>query len=195
MATKTPLTDSVLIKNYIAGEEIALSQLIKKYQTRIYSFIYSKTNDREVTEDIFQETFFKVIKTLKSDSYNEEGKFLPWVIRISHNLIVDFYRKNSKMSLQRDSEENPVFYFIADDAPNIEKQMISQYIEQDLLKLIERLPKDQKEIIQLRFFEEKSFKEISISKGISVNTALGRVRYAILNIKKMAEKNSITLSQ
>lgn len=195
MATKTPLTDSVLIKNYIAGDEIALSHLIKKYQTRIYSFIYSKTNDREVTEDIFQETFFKVIKTLKSDSYNEEGKFLPWVIRISHNLIVDFYRKNSKMSLQRDSEENPVFYFIADDAPNIEKQMISQYIEQDLLKLIERLPKDQKEIIQLRFFEEKSFKEISISKGISVNTALGRVRYAILNIKKMAEKNSITLSQ
>lgn len=190
--TQTP--DALLVKNYMAGDENALAILIKRHQTKIYGFIYSKIADRDVTDDIFQDTFVKVIKTLKSQSYNEEGKFLPWVMRIAHNLIVDHFRKGKKMPMLRETEEFSILTFLTDNSPTIEKKIITEQVEQDLVKIIEELPDDQKEVLMMRIYQDLSFKEISDLTGVSINTALGRMRYAILNMRKVIEKNQIILT-
>jgi RNA polymerase sigma-70 factor (ECF subfamily) len=187
-------SDALLIRNYIAGDENALALLIKKYQSRIYGFIYSKIADRDLVDDIFQDTFMKVIKTLKSQSYNEEGKFLPWVMRIASNLIIDHYRKNKKMPMLRDTEEFSVFTFLKDDSHNVESKIINEQVERDLRKIIEHLPNDQKEVLIMRIYQDLSFKEISEMTGVSINTALGRMRYALANIRKVVEKNQIILT-
>ena len=193
MAT-TLIPDSLLVKNYIAGDESALALLINKHQTKIYGFIYSKMSDRDIADDVFQDTFIKVIKTLKSNSYNEEGKFLPWVLRIAHNLIVDHYRKNKKMPMLRETEEFSIFNILTDNSLTIEDQIINELIEKDLQKIILELPADQKEVLMMRIYQDLSFKEISDKTGVSINTALGRMRYAILNLRKVIEKNQIILS-
>ncbi|RZJ99234.1 MAG: sigma-70 family RNA polymerase sigma factor, partial [Flavobacterium sp.] len=180
--------------NYVAGDENALASLIKRHQSKIYGFIYSKTGDRDVSEDIFQDTFIKVIKTLKSNSYNEEGKFLPWVMRIAHNLIVDYFRKNKKMPMFRETEEFSIFSIMTDNNPNIEAQMITTQVENDLQKLIDELPNDQKEVLVMRIYQDLSFKEISELTGVSINTALGRMRYALMNLRKVIEKHQIILT-
>lgn len=189
------LTDGVLVKQYVEGNESALAKLIEKHQSKIYGFIYSKVLDRDVTEDIFQDTFIKVIKTLKSGSYNEEGKFLPWVMRISHNLIVDHFRRSKKMTFQRETEEFSIFSVITDSSPNIESKIINSQIISDLKKLIDELPQDQKEVLNMRIYEDLSFKEISDLTGVSINTALGRMRYALMNLRKIIEKNNIILNE
>ena len=155
------LPDAVLVKNYIGGDESALSTLIQRHQSKIFGFIYSKVNDRDLSDDIFQDTFIKVIKTLKSHSYNEEGKFLPWVMRIAHNLVVDHYRKAKKMPLQRETEEYSVFNYMTDNVLNIEGQMISDQVAFDLNKLLDELPEDQKEVLVMRMYQDLSFKEIA----------------------------------
>ncbi|MCL9770055.1 sigma-70 family RNA polymerase sigma factor [Flavobacterium sp. HXWNR69] len=188
------LPDAVLVKNYISGDESALATLIERHQSKIYGFIYSKINDRDLSDDIFQDTFIKVIKTLKLQSYNEEGKFLPWVMRIAHNLVVDYYRKAKKMPYQRDSEEFSIFSFMTDNSLNVEGQMISEQVELDLTKLLEQLPLDQREVIMMRMYQDLSFKEIADLTGVSINTALGRMRYALLNLRKIIEKNQIILT-
>ncbi|EAZ95802.1 RNA polymerase sigma factor/ECF subfamily (sigma-70) [Flavobacteria bacterium BAL38] len=188
------LPDAVLVKNYIGGDESALSTLIQRHQSKIFGFIYSKVNDRDLSDDIFQDTFIKVIKTLKSHSYNEEGKFLPWVMRIAHNLVVDHYRKAKKMPYQRDTEEYSVFNYMTDNVLNIEGQMISEQVASDLNKLLEELPEDQKEVLVMRMYQDLSFKEIADLTGVSINTALGRMRYALLNLRKIIEKNQIILT-
>ena len=119
------LPDAVLVKNYISGDESALALLINRHQSKIYGFIYSKIGDRDLSDDIFQDTFIKVIKTLKTKSYNEEGKFLPWVMRIAHNLVVDHFRKAKKMPFQRETEEYSIFNYMTDNAPTIESRMIT----------------------------------------------------------------------
>lgn len=186
--------DALLVKNYIGGDENALSVLINRHQSKIYGFIYSKLTDRDVADDVFQDTFIKVIKTLKSNSYNEEGKFLPWVMRIAHNLIVDHYRKNKKMPMLRETEEFSIFNILTDSSPTIEGLIISDAIEKDLQKLILELPDDQKEVLMMRIYQDLSFKEISEITGVSINTALGRMRYAVINMRKIIEKNNIILS-
>ena len=188
------IPDALLVKNYVAGDENALASLIKRHQSKIYGFIYSKVGDRDVSEDIFQDTFIKVIKTLKSNSYNEEGKFLPWVMRIAHNLIVDYFRKNKKMPMFRETEEFSIFSIMTDNNPNIEAQMITSQVENDLQKLIDELPNDQKEVLVMRIYQDLSFKEISELTGVSINTALGRMRYALMNLRKVIEKNQIILT-
>ncbi|MFT5755159.1 MAG: RNA polymerase sigma-70 factor (ECF subfamily) [Flavobacterium sp.] len=188
------LPDSILVQQYVAGNEQALSQLIIRHQSRIYGFIYSKLNDRDLCDDVFQDTFIKVIKTLKTKSYNEEGKFLPWVIRIAHNLIVDHYRKNKKMPMTRETETYSIFEFIKDNSSTIEGQMITEQVEVDLKRLIEELPNDQKEVLVMRMYEDLSFKEISEQTNVSINTALGRMRYALMNLRKLIEKNQIVLT-
>ncbi|AWG26704.1 RNA polymerase sigma factor [Flavobacterium kingsejongi] len=188
------LPDSELVKSYVAGNETALSTLIERHQSKIYGFIYSKVSDRDITDDIFQDTFIKVIKTLKSNSYNEEGKFLPWVMRISHNLVVDYFRKTKKMPLYRETEEFSIFSIMSDDSPNIENRMISGQVESDLKKLIEELPQDQKEVLIMRIYQDLSFKEISELTGVSINTALGRMRYALMNLRKVIDKHQIILT-
>jgi len=188
------IPDALLVKSYVAGDENALASLIKRHQSKIYGFIYSKTGDRDVSEDIFQDTFIKVIKTLKSNSYNEEGKFLPWVMRIAHNLIVDYFRKNKKMPMFRETEEFSIFSIMTDNNPNIEAQMITNQVENDLQKLIDELPNDQKEVLVMRIYQDLSFKEISELTGVSINTALGRMRYALMNLRKVIEKHQIVLT-
>lgn len=188
------LPDGILVQQYVAGNEQALSQLIERHQSRIYGFIYSKLNDRDLCDDIFQDTFIKVIKNLKTKSYNEEGKFLPWVIRIAHNLIVDHYRKNKKMPMTRETETYSIFEFIKDNSSTMEGQMITEQVEEDLKRLIEELPNDQKEVLVMRMYEDLSFKEISEQTGVSINTALGRMRYALMNLRKLIEKNQIVLT-
>jgi RNA polymerase sigma-70 factor (ECF subfamily) len=193
MAT-TQIPDALLVKNYIAGDENALSILIKKHQSKIYGFIYSKMPDRDVADDIFQDTFIKVIKTLKSNSYNEEGKFLPWVMRIAHNLIVDHYRKNKKMPMLRETEEFSIFSILSDNSLNVEGRIITDAIEKDLQKIIQELPTDQKEVLEMRIYQDLSFNEIAELTGVSINTALGRMRYALMNLRKIIEKNNIILT-
>lgn len=188
------VSDAILVSKYIKGDESALALLIERHQSKIYGFIYSKVSDRDISDDIFQDTFIKVIRTLKTKSYNEEGKFLPWVMRIAHNLIVDYYRHNKKMPMQRDTEEFSVFSVIHDNEPNIETQIIGHQIESDLKKLIEKLPKDQKEVLVMRMYQDLSFKEISDLTGVSINTALGRMRYALMNLRKIIDKKKLILT-
>lgn len=191
---KSQLPDAILVDKYVSGDENSLAALIDRHQSKIYGYIYSKVLDRDVTEDIFQETFFKVIHTLKSKKYyNEEGKFLSWVLRIASNLIIDKFRNDKKMPLNRDTDELLIFSRITDDSPNIERRLIKNQVEIDIKTIIEKLPHDQKEVIMMRYFLDMSFKEIADFTGVSVNTTLGRMRYAITNLRKVIEKNKIYL--
>lgn len=188
------IDDSVLVRDYMSGDEKSLEILISKHNQRLTCFIYSKVMDREITEDIFQDTFIKVIKTLKKGSYNEEGKFLPWVMRIAHNLIIDHFRKSSRMPRFEGGNDFNIFSIIGDDKLNAEKQLIKDQIDSDLGLLIEELPCDQKEVLMMRIYQDMSFKEISENTGVSINTALGRMRYALINLRKIIEKNNIVLT-
>ena len=186
--------DAALVQDYINGNERALEMLIKRHKLKIYNFIYSKVFDRDTAEDIFQETFIKVIKTLKRGVYNEEGKFLPWVMRIAHNLVIDFFRKNNRIPTFDNSDEFDIFQLIGDGNPTAEKAMIEEQVVEDLQNLIFKLPEDQKNVLTMRLYKDMSFKEIAESTGVSINTALGRMRYAIINLRKLIEENQIILS-
>jgi len=185
--------DAILVKEYIQGKEVALEVLIKRHQQRIYSFIYSKVLDRDITEDLFQDTFIKVIRTLKRGKYNEEGKFLPWVMRIAHNLVIDHFRKSKRVPTFKNTEDFDIFSVIGDSALNVENKIIKDQILSDVCSLIEELPEDQKEVIKMRMYLGMSFNEISENTGVSINTALGRMRYALINLRKIIEKNKIIL--
>lgn len=188
------IEDSVLVRDYISGDERALEILINRHNQRITSFIYSKVLDRDTTEDIFQDTFIKVIKTLKKGNYSEEGKFLPWVMRIAHNLIIDHFRKNKRMPKFEGSDDFNIFSVIGDDRLNAEKQLIKDQIDSDLSILIDELPDDQRDVLIMRIYKDMSFKEISECTGVSINTALGRMRYALINLRKIIQKNKIVLT-
>lgn len=187
------LTDSVLLQQYMNGDESAFSYLIKRHESKVFGFIYSKVNDVDLANDIFQDTFIKIIHTIKHKNYQEEGKFIQWTMRIAHNLIIDHYRKVSKHQFKRDTEEYSIFDRVVDDSPNIENIMIDFQIENDIKKIIECLPKDQREVIELRIYEDLSFKEIADQTNVSINTALGRMRYALINLRKIIEENQIIL--
>jgi RNA polymerase sigma-70 factor (ECF subfamily) len=191
---KEIITDAVLVKNYMNGDEGALSVLINRHKQRIFSFIYSKVFDKDITEDIFQDAFIKVIKNLKLGKYNEEGKFLPWVMRISHNLVIDHFRKTNRMPKFDNSGDFNIFSVLGDPALNAEKQIIKEQVEVDLRRLIQELPEDQKEVLVMRMYRDMSFKEISERTGVSINTALGRMRYALINLRKVIGQNNIVLT-
>ena len=188
------IEDSQLVKQYIQGDERAIEALINRHNSRLTGFIYSKVGDRELTEDIFQDTFMKVIRTLKKGAYNEEGKFLPWVMRIAHNLVIDHFRKHNRMPMYNSKESYNIFSLLGDDKLNAEKQLIKEQIDSDLLKMIKELPGDQQEVLEMRIYKDMSFKEISDNTGVSINTALGRMRYALINLRKLVEANSIVLT-
>lgn len=189
----TQLSDGVLVKNYIAGSEKSLEILIYRHKQRIFSFILSKVLDKEIAEDIFQDTFIKVIRTLKRGSYNEEGKFLPWIMRIAHNLIIDHFRRNKRIPTINTSEDFDIFSVIGDNVLNAEKQIIKDQILDDVKDLIEELPDDQREVLVMRMYRDMSFKEISENTNVSINTALGRMRYALINLRKLIDKHQIIL--
>lgn len=188
------IPDSTLVSSYISGDEGALETLIVRHKQKIYSFIYSKVYDRDVAEDIFQDTFIKVIRTLKRGAYNEEGKFLPWVMRISHNLVIDFFRKNNRMPKFDNSGEFSIFSVLSDTSLNAEKAIIKEQVENDVRRLVDELPDDQKEVLMMRIYNDMSFKEISDRTGVSINTALGRMRYALINLRKIIDKHNIVLT-
>ncbi len=193
MKTSTT-TDAYLVNAYIKGNESALCELITRHKQRIYSFIYSKVFDRDVAEDIFQDTFIKVIKTLKKGGYNEEGKFIPWVMRISHNLVIDYFRKINRMPKFENNTDFNIFSVLSDGSLNAEKKMIKDQIENNVRRLIEELPEDQKQVLIMRVYKEMSFKDISEQTGVSINTALGRMRYALINLRKVIDKHNIVLT-
>ncbi len=193
MMEKNSITDSLLVTDYIKGDEAALAVLIKRHQQRLFSFIYSKVKDRDITEDVFQDTFIKVIRTLKKGTYNEEGKFLPWVMRIAHNLVIDHFRKTNRMPSFKNTNEFDIFSVLGDGNLNAEKQIIKDQIHTDVRELINELPEEQKEVLIMRMYKDMSFKEISENTGVSINTALGRMRYALINMRKLIEKHKIIL--
>ncbi len=188
------ISDSSLVSSYIDGNESALEVLINRHKHKIYSFIFSKVYDKDVAEDIFQDTFIKVIRTLKRGAYNEEGKFLPWVMRISHNLVIDYFRKNNRMPKFDNTDEFDIFSVLSDSSLNIESRIIKNQVETDVRRLVDELPDDQKEVLLMRIYDDLSFKDISEKTGVSINTALGRMRYALINLRKIIEKRHIVLT-
>lgn len=191
---KELITDATLVSSYIKGQESALETLIKRHKQRIYSFIYSKVYDKDIAEDIFQDTFIKVIRNLKRGAYNEEGKFLPWTMRIAHNLVIDHFRKSNRMPKFDNSGEFSIFSVLSDSALNAEKTIIKAQVETDVRRLVDELPDDQKEVLLMRIYKDMSFKEISDRTGVSINTALGRMRYALINLRKIIDKHNIVLT-
>jgi len=191
---KQKLEDAVLISSYIAGNERSLETLIIRHKQQIFSFIYSKVRNKGIAEDIFQDTFIKIINTLKLGKYNEEGKFLSWSMRIAHNLIIDFFRKKNRMPTFQNTEEFDIFSVLSDNTLSNESTIIKEQIHSDVRKLVEELPDYQKEVLTMRIFKEMSFKDISDQTGVSINTALGRMRYALINIRKMIDANNIILT-
>lgn len=189
-----PTSDSILVSDYINGNENALEILVLRHKDRLYNFIFSKVFDRDLTEDIFQDTFIKVIKNLKLNKYNEEGKFLPWVMRIAHNLVIDHFRKNKRIPKFDNSGDFDIFSVISDGDLNIENKIIKTQIEANLSEIIYSLPEDQREVLEMRMYRDMSFKEIAENTGVSINTALGRMRYALINLRKLIEKNKIILT-
>jgi RNA polymerase sigma factor (sigma-70 family) len=191
--------DQELVNQYIKGEESALVLLIQRHKRRIFSYIMLTVKDKAVAEDIFQDTFFKVINTLKKGQYNEEGKFLPWVLRIAHNLMIDMFRYGKRMptisgGTNAAGEEFDIFSVLCMKDRNIEQDMIQSQVRKDIRKLIECLPADQREVLMMRHYYDMSFKEISDRTNVSINTALGRMRYALINLRKMIEEKEIVVS-
>lgn len=193
MENSLQLADSVLVKKYIDGDERALALIINRHKQRIFSFILSKVYDRDVADDIFQDTFIKVINTLKKGNYNEEGKFISWVIRISHNLIIDHFRRNKRMPTFQNTDEFDIFSVLSDSSLNAESQIVKNQIISDVQKIIVELPDDQREVLEMRIYKDMSFKEIAENTDVSINTALGRMRYALINLRKLIEKHNIIL--
>jgi len=186
-------TDQELVTLYISGKDLAFEQLMARHKNRVYTKIYLMVKDREVTEDIFQDCFIKVINTLRKGKYNDEGKFLPWVLRIAHNLVIDYFRKGKKMPTVRSDENYDVFSTIKHEDLHIEDQIVKDQIMGDVKKLIKELPQDQKEVVLMRIYYKMSFKEISVTLDISINTALGRMRYALINLRKIVDEKNINL--
>jgi len=191
-----PVKDRELISRYLNGNEYSLEILIQRYQNRIFSYIMMIVKDKDLANDLFQDTFVKVIKTLKSGSYNEEGKFLQWTMRIAHNLTIDHFRKAKRLATMnnRRYDDFDIFDVIASDAPSVEEKMVVEQIHRDVKKLIEYLPDEQKEVLKMRHYSEMSFKDIAEVSGVSINTALGRMRYALINLRKIIAEHDIVLS-
>ncbi|MBC7557154.1 MAG: sigma-70 family RNA polymerase sigma factor [Chryseobacterium sp.] len=192
-------TDSQLIDSYQKGCEKSLSVLITRYQKDLFTYIFYKLMDEDLANDIFQDTFMKIIVTLKQGRYNDQGKFILWAKRIAHNLVIDHYRLKSKhlkvSETTYENDEYSIFDMLQVQDENIEEKMISEQINSDLLGLLVHLPENQQEVIKLRFFDGLSFKEIADQTDSSINTTLGRVRYALINLRKIMDEKNIILTR
>ena len=187
------LSDQELVKKYINGDNYSFEVLLNRHKNRVFAFIMSKIKNKDLSEDIFQDTYVKVVNSLQKGKYNEEGKFLPWVMRIAHNLVIDHFRKQKKMHMVRSNNDFDIFDIIKDDSINVDDRLIRDQIFNDLRALIDLLPKDQKEVLKMRYFEEMSFKKIAEYFDISINTALGRMRYALINLRVLSKKRHVDL--
>jgi len=187
------MSDKQLISAYISGKELALNKLIERHQSKVFGYIMVSVKDEDIANDIFQDAFIKVVNKVKSGEYSEQGKFIQWVMRITHNLIIDFYRKNSKVYMVRDSENYDVLSNLPLQEDNIEDEIVKKQTYEKIRNLIEFLPENQKEVLIMRHYSDMSFKDIAESMDISINTALGRMRYALINLRKLMEEKSISL--
>ncbi len=185
--------DKQLIQQYLEGRESALDILINRYKDKVYTSIYMFVKDEYLAEDIFQETFIKVVDTLRSGKYKEEGKFLPWVMRIANNLCIDYYRKTKRAPKVANSDGFDIFDILVFDEDNAEDELIKGQSRNKIKKLINELPYEQKEVLIMRHYSELSFKEIARITDVSINTALGRMRYALINMRKMIEENKVSV--
>jgi RNA polymerase sigma-70 factor (ECF subfamily) len=191
--------DQALVNQYINGKESAFEVLLKRNQNKVFGYIMKMVKDEELANDIFQDTFVKVIRTLKNGKYNEEGKFLPWVMRIAHNLIIDHFRKDKKMPIAgrgngNEEDKFDIFNILKIEDHNVEDEIIYNQILNDVRDLVELLPDDQKEVVKMRHFMGMSFKDIAETTDVSINTALGRMRYALINLRKMIEEKDLMLT-
>jgi len=191
METKL-ISDKELIRQYLEGNESSFEIILNRYKDRVFSYIMFTIKNKALANDIFQETFMKAIRTLKKGGYNEEGKFLPWINRIAHNLIIDHFRRKQKYPTTSGGEDFDIFDIIQDENPGIEDRTIKDQLLSDVKKLIHQLPHDQKEVLMMRMYFDMSFKEIAERTEVSINTALGRMRYALINLRKMIDKNKLT---
>ncbi len=186
-----------LVRKFLDGNPLGLQELIERHQTRVYSYIFVMVKDKQLADDLFQDTFVKVINTIKSGSYNDEGKFIQWVMRIAHNLVIDHFRKQKKLNLAEvvvNDQFNLLDTLKVSD-PGIEDVLVTQQIHRDIKKLMEYLPQEQKEVIYLRCYAGMSFKDIAEQTEVSINTALGRMRYALINLRKMIKEKNIILTR
>ena len=198
MATEK-LADQQLIRNYLEGDDYSFEILLKRHQDRVFNYINKLVKNTDVANDVFQDTFIKVISTLKRGMYNEEGKFLPWIMRIAHNLVIDYFRNSSKMPIvgrknNAESEDFDIFQILRLEDCTIEDEIVEGQIHEDLRALVELLPQEQREVVKMRHFMGMSFRDIADSSDVSINTALGRMRYALINLRKMIKENDIMLT-
>ncbi|MBN1463626.1 MAG: sigma-70 family RNA polymerase sigma factor [Paludibacteraceae bacterium] len=188
------LTDEELVKLYADGNNNAFETLLNRYKSRVYSYIYFIVRNKDICEDVFQETFIKAITTIKQGRYVESGKFLGWINRIAHNLIIDYFRRaQNENTSSSDNADFDVFNTTHLSDKNIEDYMVREQVMCDVARLVDFLPNTQQEVIRMRYYEDLSFKEIAEKTGVSINTALGRMRYAVLNMRRIAEENNMQL--
>jgi len=189
------LEDQELVALYIRGNEQAFEVLLMRHKNKIYNYVFSKIRDHAVSQDVFQDAFMKIVRTLKKGSYNEEGKFLPWAMRIAHNLVIDHFRRSNKVKMVSEtsskSEDFNIFSILKIEEENVEDVITREELEVQMVELVQHLPTTQKEILEMRIFQGMSFKDIAEQENISINTALGRMRYALINIRKMIEKYNL----
>ena len=195
MKTLDMMTDEELVVLYAEGNNAAFDQLLDRYKSSIHSYIFFIVRNKELTEDIFQETFVKVIMTIKQGRYSEVGKFKAWITRIAHNLIIDYFRQErSEQVISNDEVEVDLFNNCKLCEGTVEDRIVHRQVLTDVRRLVEHLPENQREVLEMRYYQDLSFKEIAEKTGVSINTALGRMRYAILNLRRMAEEFQIELS-
>ena len=187
------ISDQELVKKYINGDNKSFEILLNRHKNRVFAFIMSKIKNKDLSEDIFQDTYVKVVNSLQKGKYNEEGKFLPWVMRIAHNLVIDHFRRQKKMQMVRSNNDFNIFDVIKDNKINADEKLIKDQIFNDLKSLVDKLPKDQKDVLKMRYYEELSFKKIAEHFDISINTALGRMRYALINLRALSKKHHVDL--
>jgi len=188
-------SEKELIRQYLEGNHSSLQTLIERHKNRLYSYIFLMVKDKQLADDVFQDTYLKVINTLKLGNYKDEGKFIQWVMRIAHNLIIDHFRKSKKIPfVESQNNEYDIFDTVRFTDPSIEEQLVTEQIHTDVKNLIHYLPDEQKEVIQLRCYAGLSFKEIAEQTEVSINTALGRMRYALINLRKLIEEKKIILT-
>lgn len=187
-------TDQELIDSYLEGNHVSLEKLILRHKKRVFSYILMVVRDHHLAEDIFQDAFIKVINTLRSGNYKEEGKFIQWVMRISHNLIIDHFRKSRRIITVDNDESYDIFETLRIFDTNVEDRMVVDQIHQDVRSLIEFLPPEQRDVVMMRHYSDMSFKDIAEETNVSINTALGRMRYALINLRKLIEEKEIMLT-
>lgn len=195
MNTLKKMTDEELVVLYAEGSNAAFDVLLNRHKSSIHSYIYFIVRNRDLTEDIFQETFVKAIMTIKQGRYTENGKFKAWITRIAHNLVIDYFRQErSENTISNDDMEVDLFNNIKLCDSTVEDYLVRDQVLSDIRKLIRHLPDNQREVLEMRYYQDLSFKEIADITGVSINTALGRMRYAILNMRRMAGENNMELS-